>query len=393
MKLDVIWLLFALPLSFGFGWLASRLDLRQLRLANRSAPKAYFMGLNYLLNEQQDAAIDVFIEAVQKDPDTSELHFALGNLFRRRGEYERAIRVHEHLLARADLSNDDRNRAQFALAQDFLKAGLFNLAEKYLQKLDNTSYAKQAYIELLNMYERMRNWQQAIVTTQKLEQLDTQYDFSRRRAHYLCEQAQEAIKQGQSDEAYGYLQQSIEQEPKAARSYIQTASLEEAKGNYDEALKLLQTAMQYSPNIAPLCAKDYARVAVSCNQTQAAKEQLEKLYDDTPCVDFLEALAWLDEKQNVFPSQSAKLYLRHLEQNQSLIAASRWLELINDDKTHTENSEAGQKLVLQTLQKTIKPMQCYRCAACGFAAHRYYWHCPGCHSWDSYPARRLGELH
>ena len=111
MELDLMWILVGLPLAFGLGWLASRLDLRQLRIDNRQAPRAYFKGLNYLLNEQQDQAIDAFIEAVQNDPDTSELHFALGNLFRRRGEYERAVRVHEHLMQRGDLSLADGPRA------------------------------------------------------------------------------------------------------------------------------------------------------------------------------------------------------------------------------------------------------------------------------------------
>ena len=100
MELDPSWLLVGLPVAFVLGWLASRLDVRQLRIENRTQPKAYFKGLNHLLNEQQDQAIDAFIEAVQQDPDTSELHFALGNLFRRRGEFERAVRVHEHLLDR-----------------------------------------------------------------------------------------------------------------------------------------------------------------------------------------------------------------------------------------------------------------------------------------------------
>jgi len=126
MELDLSWVLIGLPLAFGLGWLASRLDLRQLRIEHRTQPKAYFQGLNHLLNEQQDQAIDAFIEAVQQDPDTSELHFALGNLFRRRGEFERAVRVHEHLLARADLSPGDRHRARYALALDFLKAGLLD---------------------------------------------------------------------------------------------------------------------------------------------------------------------------------------------------------------------------------------------------------------------------
>ena len=114
MEFDATWMLLGLPLAFVLGWLASRFDLRQLRAENRRAPKAYFKGLNFLLNEQQDQAIDAFIEAVQNDPDTSELHFALGNLFRRRGEYERAIRVHQHLLARADLSASDHDRARAA---------------------------------------------------------------------------------------------------------------------------------------------------------------------------------------------------------------------------------------------------------------------------------------
>ena len=111
MEFDLSWILLGLPLAFILGWVASRMDLRQLRLENRQTPKAYFKGLNYLLNEQQDQAIDAFIEAVQHDPDTSDLHFALGNLFRRRGEYERAVRVHEHLLNRGDLPATDRERA------------------------------------------------------------------------------------------------------------------------------------------------------------------------------------------------------------------------------------------------------------------------------------------
>ena len=135
MDFDLTWLLWGLPLAFALGWAASRLDLRQWRMESRQAPKAYFRGLNHLLNEQQDQAIDAFIEAVQGDPDTAELHFALGNLFRRRGDYDRAVRVHEHLLSRADLSGKDRDRAQHALALDFLKAGLLDRAEAALQKL------------------------------------------------------------------------------------------------------------------------------------------------------------------------------------------------------------------------------------------------------------------
>src|ERR1700710_2237133 len=122
MDFEYQWLLLGLPLFFILGWLGSRFDLRQLKRETRESPKATYKGLSLLLNEQQDKAIDAFIEAVQKDPETTELHFALGNLFRRRGEFERAVRVHEHLLNRADLPRTERDRAQHALAQDFMKA-------------------------------------------------------------------------------------------------------------------------------------------------------------------------------------------------------------------------------------------------------------------------------
>ena len=139
MDLDLQWLLIGLPVAFALGWLASRMDLKQLKRARDDSPRAYFKGLNLLLNEQQDKAIDAFIEAVQNDPDTTELHFALGNLFRRRGEFERSVRVHQHLLGRSDLKPGDRDRAQLALAQDFMKAGLFDRAEAAWHALEGTS--------------------------------------------------------------------------------------------------------------------------------------------------------------------------------------------------------------------------------------------------------------
>lgn len=188
MDFDLTWILLGLPVAFVLGWLASRLDLRQLRIENRQAPKAYFKGLNYLLNEQQDQAIDAFIEAVQNDPDTSELHFALGNLFRKRGEYERAVRVHEHLLSRGDLNQADRDRAQHALALDFLKAGLLDRAEGALRKLEGTAFEGQARLALLAIYERSRDWVQASEVARKLGAAGEGH-FGARVAHYLCEQA------------------------------------------------------------------------------------------------------------------------------------------------------------------------------------------------------------
>jgi lipopolysaccharide biosynthesis regulator YciM len=201
MDFDFTWVLLGFPIAFALGWLASRIDLRQLRIENHQAPKAYFRGLNFLLNEQQDQAIDAFIEAVQNDPDTSELHFALGNLFRRRGEYERAVRVHEHLMSRGDLAQPERDRAQHALALDFLKAGLLDRAEAALRKLEGTSYEEEARLALLSIYERSRDWQHATDIASKLDSA-SHGSFSGRQAHYLCEQAASDMAAGNADQAF-----------------------------------------------------------------------------------------------------------------------------------------------------------------------------------------------
>ena len=229
MDFDASLILMGLPIAFGLGWLASRFDMRQLRIENRQAPKAYFKGLNFLLNEQQDQAIDAFIEAVQSDPDTSELHFALGNLFRRRGEYERAVRVHEHLLARGDLTNDERDRAQHALALDYLKAGLLDRAESALLKLEGTRFEAQARLALLANYERSRDWTLAAEIARKLEAAG-QGSFAGRLAHYLCEQAATLDATAQTDQAQTLLMQAIATAPNAARARIDLAHLQFVMG-------------------------------------------------------------------------------------------------------------------------------------------------------------------
>src|SRR6187397_849009 len=177
MDFDPQWLLWlALGLGGGgfvLGWLASRLDARQYRRERQNSLKVYYKGLNLLLNEEHDKAIDAFIEAVQQDPDTSDLHFALGNLFRRRGEYERAVRVHQHLLGRADLPKDERVRAQHALAQDYMKAGLFDRAEDAYKALAGSAFDTESRLALLDLHERAREWQSAIEVARQLESSGT----------------------------------------------------------------------------------------------------------------------------------------------------------------------------------------------------------------------------
>jgi len=409
MDFDLSWLLLGLPIAFVLGWLASRFDLRQLRIENRQAPKAYFRGLNFLLNEQQDQAIDAFIEAVQNDPDTQELHFALGNLFRRRGEYQRAVRVHEHLLGRADLSRADRDRAQHALAQDFLRAGLLDRAEAALQKLEGTRYENEARLARLAIYERSREWTQAATVAQKLDESE-QASYSTRRAHHLCEQAAEQVAAGDLGAAAVLLKEAVALAPQAPRPAIDTASLQLRRGDPAGAFETLAALCETAPLALPLYASSLQQAAVASQRSGEALALLQRRYLASPSIDVLEAIIALggtlslpDEvlqspapaskpgsaASAVHQQQSAEprdSYITHLAQHPSLVAASRWLsgEQFEHEQFHPQ--------VQRALDQATRPLLRYRCAACGFEAHQYFWHCPGCQAWDSYPPRRVEEL-
>ena len=381
MDFDFTWVLLGFPILFTLGWIASRLDLRQLRIENRQAPKAYFRGLNFLLNEQQDQAIDAFIEAVQNDPDTSELHFALGNLFRRRGEYERAVRVHEHLMSRGDLTQPERDRAQHALALDFLKAGLLDRAELALRKLEGTPYEEEARLALLSIYERSRDWQHATEIASKLDSTN-QGSFSSRQAHYLCEQAGTLLAAGDAEQALAALQQACLLAPSSARPLIDLAKLHFQHAQHQAALDALLQLEKTAPQALGLAASLLVNIAHKGDLLVPVFKLLENHYQNSPSVDVMDAIVKLDTD----PATSRQWYIQHLEREPSLLAAARWIagEKLGNEQNH--------QLVQRALDQATKPLMRYRCAACGFEATQHFWHCPGCQAWDSYSARRIEEL-
>ena len=400
MSIDWVWLLMGACAVFALGWISSRFDIKQLKIENNRSPKAYFPGLNFLLNEQQDQAIDSFIEAVQQDPDTSELHFALGNLFRRRGEFERAVRVHQHLLARADLSAKDRHRAMFALAQDYLRAGIIDRAEDALKGLEGTALEPQAMLALLSLYERSRDWERAASIAKRLEVLG-EGDFSARLAHYWCEQASQT-KNPQL--AKTLIEKALACAPKNARSQLALAHVLQALGQAEDSYNALKTLIADTPRFTGLGAALFAKLALELGKAAEALELLSQSYASKPRLDVLEAMVQLHHPDQLVTldhpdraktitaglssgaAQDQSLYADHLERTPSLIAATQWLraEALSNPKT--------QARILETLDKTSVPLKRYRCAACGFEALTHFWQCPGCQAWDSYPPERIEEL-
>jgi len=381
MDLDLTWLLWGLPVAFALGWFASRLDLRQWRMESRQTPRAYFRGLNHLLNEQQDQAIDAFIEAVQGDPDTAELHFALGNLFRRRGDYDRAVRVHEHLLSRADIGRKDRDRAQHALALDFLKAGLLDRAEAALHKLDGSAFEGEALLALLAIYERSRDWPQAQGIAKRLESAQAG-SFAPRLAHYQCEEAELAQKQGDTARALQLLGHAIEHAPQLPRPWLARSALRAQQGDPRGALADLQQLAQQAPQGLPLAAPAFAELALQTGQAATIGPLLEAAHAHAPSLDVTEALV----KLSADPVSARARYLAHLQREPSLVMATQWLagETLSDPQ--------AQSSIQSALAHASNPLKRYRCAACGFETRQHFWQCPGCQGWDSYPARRVEEM-
>ncbi len=383
MDFDWQWLLIGLPLAFALGWVASRFDLKQWQRESRESPRAYYKGLNLLLNEQQDKAIDAFIEAVQNDPETADLHFALGNLFRRRGEFERAVRVHQHLLQRADLPASDRDRAQHALAQDYMKAGLLDRAEKAYLALDGTPFDTEARLALLTLYERTRDWPRAIALASKLEKAGTG-SFAPRVAHFWCEIATEADQRNSANEGDQAIQKAMQASTETPRPWVLAGQRHAKVSRHDDAVDHWLHVIQLHPSAAPLVAHDIASSAKHCGREPEVLQALQGAQRQRPNHEITAAIGVLLREDDASKSSRLTQQLAIAPTLTTAVAVLREVPV-------ARWSDATRDVMVHAIERAAKPLQRYRCAACGFEAAHYFWQCPGCQTWDSYPSHMLDD--
>jgi lipopolysaccharide biosynthesis regulator YciM len=387
MDLDFWWLL-VIPVAFALGWIASRYDLKTLLSENANLPRSYFRGLNFLLNEQHDKAIDAFIEVAKLDPETIELHFALGNLFRRRGETDRAIRVHQNLLSRADLPAAERDHALFELGQDFLKAGLLDRAEETFRALEAGEYALGAQRALLTIYEIEKDWPKSIVTAERIETMGAP-TLTREIAHFHCELAQEALQRKNADDARAELKLALVANPDNVRATILTGDVDAAGGNLVEAIACWKRVEEQNAAYLPLVAEKLMNAYSALDRAAEGVDLLTDYVNRYPSNDLLdvafkhvEALRGLDAAH--------ALARKQMQSSPNLAGMTRLLEA---QEAVAEEPRRGELQLMRTLVKQrTKNLPRYTCQTCGFRARLFYWQCPGCSGWETYAPRRVEPI-
>jgi lipopolysaccharide biosynthesis regulator YciM len=381
------WMLLVFPLFFGMGWLAARIDIKELLTESSALPRSYFEGLNFLLNEQQDQAIEAFIEVVKVDPQTIELHFALGSLFRRRGEVDRAIRMHLNLVERADLDEERKQQALFELAQDYLKAGILDRAEEAFHGLHDTPYEKQSLDFLLEIYQKEKDWLKAVDISQRITAL-TGESRGREASFFYCELAASELAGKQTDAAVVHLEQALHANPHAVRASIMLGDIELAAGHVSAAIEIWKRVEQQDAQYLPLVAERLLQAYRQSDNEAAGVILLQAYLQKYPSLDLMNVLFGAVVKRDGAEA-AYQLVRNELKRNPTLLGLDKLLEAQLLEMKGERRADI--ELVKSLVHNRTRGLAMYRCSHCGFKARQFYWHCPACHSWESYSPKRSEE--
>ena len=386
MEIEYWWLL-ALPLFFVLGWLAARIDIKHLLSESRALPTSYFRGLNFLLNEQPDKAIEAFIEVVKVEPQTIELHFALGSLFRRRGEVERAIRMHQNLAERADLPQQQKLDALHELAQDYLKAGLLDRAEELFSKLKGTSHEEAALKYLLEIYEQEKDWHKAIEIAQQLEGI-TGRSYQKEIANFFCETASTEIMDSRPQAARPHLEQALAHHRLCVRANMLLGDLESALGCHEAAIDAWKRIETQNPEYLALVVERLLAAYKRLGKASEGLNLLRGFLAKYPSLDVLNVVfTCILEQQGAEPAY--QLVRHEMRRNPTLLGLDKLLEAQLLDASVQRRHDL--ELVKNLVHQHTRSLAMYKCDNCGFRARQHYWHCPACGEWETYSPLRAEE--
>lgn len=380
------WWLLALPLFFSLGWLAARVDLKQLLAESTALPAAYFKGLNFLITNQQDKAIEAFTEAVQANTDSLELHFALGSLFRKRGEVDRAIHLHLHLLEKKQLEPQQKLAVTAELAQDYLKAGLFDRAEELFESLDDDRYRQPALRALLEIYVREREWEHAIKAATELERISG-VPFRIEIANYYCEMAIKSKLANDSHTARFELDQALNANKNCVRANVLLGDLEAESGNHKAAISIWKRIEFQKPEYLSLIAPKLLASYRALNQIDEGLSLLQT-YLQTYQINSLLGVLYEATLAEHGADSAARLARNELIKMPGLTTLDLLLQaraILETSQPQNGNLQDTQ-LMQQAVRHAIGNKTVYHCGQCGFKAKYHHWQCPACNAWEALPA-------
>lgn len=373
----------ALFLAAAAGWYFARQRSSRRETPQRPLKQQYFEGLNFVLNEEPDKALEVFLRMVEVDDETVETHFALGSLYRRRGEVDRSIRVHENIMARPGLQAGHREHAMFALGEDYFRAGLFDRAEQLFQRLaDGSGRSLGALRYLLKIYEQQAEWRAAIATYQRLKYLVSP-EYPTAIAHYYCELAEVERQNGNYTAARDLLHRVREEQRHFPRSALLRADIAIAQGDAELALRLCRHVVELHPHLLPLVLPRFMH-ALHATQSEATLNAFQAWLQAAPArraeIAYAAIVAGLDSEP--FVVECLRDFIRVDPSLGELVPA-----LAGDP---SGLSVLQLKALASALGRIFRRTHRYRCVECGLASATHFWQCPGCRSWDGLsPIRRL----
>ena len=377
---DLLFLL--LPVAAASGWLLARSGVKKQTEQKTACvyEPDYYKGLNFLLNEQPDKAIDVFIHLLEVDSETVETHLALGSLFRKRGEVDRAIRIHQNLIARPSLDQEQRANALLELGQDYMYAGLFDRAENLFSELYETGKQQtKALQNLKEIYQQEKVWDKCLTVVKKLESY-TKQSYSEEIAHYYCELAELAIKSGDTQKITDLIKKAKQSSPNSVRASMMEAELEVSQENFKKALRLYNQIIENDPAFA---SEILPQVVTCYRQTASAEDLLDYLHQlfvktqDTLVLGQIVDLV----SQSQGYKQAIDYLMEQLDKSPSLRGLNYLTHIL---KAHTNfASEKASDVLVRILDNELSARPAYCCKRCGYTAKMLHWQCPGCRSWGT----------
>lgn len=382
------WWLLALPLFFALGWLAARIDIRQVVLESRALPRAYLTGLDHLLQDQPDKAVDAFVEAVRIDPQAVELQFALGSLFRRRGETERAIRIHQQLAEREDMGEEQRLRALEEIGLDYLKAGLLDRAEAAFLRLRGTRVDEVALRNLLEIYQQEKDWNKAIVVADALPDHEGLM-WRREVANFHCELAAAALADSRFEAVREHVDAALAVNRRSVRASLLLGELLAAQSRDEDALEAWKRIENQDPVYLALVAEPLMQAYGRLGRIEQGHQLLRAWLKQHASLDLLDELFRWELERN--GARAAYAMVREeLRRNPTLLGLEKLLQA--GQLTAPRAMRADIELVRQLIHGHTRKVARYRCDACGFKARQFQWRCPACGGWETYPPRRTEEF-